>query len=233
MLIDAGFNYTDLVKRLKDIGTDIKDINAILITHEHLDHVRGVKVLSKKLKIPVYVNEATKKACHYLDEVSSIIEFETDKKFQIGEMMINPFHISHDASDPVGFLVYTDNVKIGVATDLGIVTNEVREKLMGSDILIIESNHDVRMVKEGPYPWHLKKRILGTEGHLSNEECLSLLEDLLHPNLRHIFLAHISKVNNSPSLAFVPAESIIKNKKMEETSLHLSWQDYASSIAQI
>ncbi len=232
MLIDAGLSSMQILSRLRAIHVDIREIKGILITHEHQDHVAGADVLALTYQIPVYANEQTRRAARNLRKLPvSVHSFETDVPFTIGSFYIHPFPISHDAADPVGFSVQTDQQKVGMVTDLGGLTPSL-DRLKGCDLLILESNYDTEMLVNGPYPDHLKKRVLSDHGHLSNSDSALLLKTLLHPKLKYLFLAHLSQKNNLPDLAYQAAQEILK-KEESAAQLHLAWQNFISSVAEL
>jgi phosphoribosyl 1,2-cyclic phosphodiesterase len=201
VLIDAGLSATEIIRRLAQVGVDGGELDAILISHEHTDHTRGAGTLARKLKIPLLVSYPTCREMHASLRKVEIVEFESGYPFTFMDLVIDPFPITHDASDPVGFLIESRDGKIGIATDLGIATRLVKDKLKGCRVLVLESNHDEEMLQNGPYPWHLKQRIRSRHGHLSNVESAELLDEIIHPGLEGVFLAHLSEVNNDPEVA--------------------------------
>ncbi len=203
ILVDAGLSLRETKARLKAIGVSPEEISAVIISHDHRDHVQGLGPLARGLNIPVYITEKTWKIVRpWQGNGYKVIEFEAGTAFEIGGITIEPFSTPHDAADPVGFCFYAGNVKMGLATDLGYATRLVTERLKGCNLLLLESNHDPVMLKDGPYPWHIKQRVAGKEGHLSNEDSAALLSNLIHPGLRRVTLAHISQTNNLPRLAY-------------------------------
>ena len=209
ILVDAGLSAREIVRRLAVIGVDPADIDGLFISHEHVDHVRGVGVLARKYRLPVYVSYPTHR--QVLDGVrdAAVIEFESGYSFGFRDLLIDPFPITHDACDPVGFTVECREGKVGVATDLGTATRLVADKLKGCRVLVLESNHDEDMLMGGPYPWHLKQRIKSRHGHLSNSDSAALLAEVIHPGLEGLFLAHLSEVNNDPAVAKEVTESLL------------------------
>lgn len=229
LLIDAGLSSTQILSRLRAIQVDIREIKGVLITHEHQDHVAGADVLGLTYGVPIYANEETRRAARALRKLPVPVHaFETDLPFAIGPFYIHPFPISHDAADPVGFTVQTDLHKVGMVTDLGSLTPSL-DRLSACDLLILESNYDAEMLANGPYPDHLKKRVSGNHGHLSNSDSALLLRTLLHPKLQYLFLAHLSQKNNLPELAYQTAQEILK-KEESAAQLHLSWQNFISPV---
>ncbi len=203
ILVDAGFSGVEIQRRMASKGLNPENLDAILVTHEHGDHIQGVGVLSRRFKVPVYINQETEKAAaRQLGTIKNRQYFECGKPFTIGRLRLHPFPISHDAGDPAGFTVGSNGVKIGIATDLGIATHLVKAHLQQCRLLILEANHDPVMLENGPYPWPLKQRVSGRTGHLSNEASKDLLQAVQHDALTHVILAHLSEVNNSPQQAF-------------------------------
>ncbi len=216
ILVDAGIGPRILKKRLESIDVNINDIDAVIVTHEHEDHTRAIT----KIRIPVYV--ATETVPIWKNSVESLNEFESDEPFEINDLFITPFSVPHDAIDPVGFTIQADNLKIGVVTDIGSVTSLVVEKLKGSNVLVLESNHDMNLLFYSQYPWMLKQRIKGRLGHLSNVQSGALLNTLFHNYLKYVVLAHLSMINNSPKVAFDEAMKIINRKDTDSTEIHVA-----------
>ena len=202
ILIDAGLSGVELQRRLVSRDLDPEHLDAIIVTHEHSDHIQGVGVLSRRYKLPVYINQKTQMASPRLGNLYETRPFECGRTFHISNLTIHPFSISHDAEDPVGFTVSQNGTTIAIATDLGIATSMVKEHLKRCALLVLEANHDPQMLETGPYPWPLKQRIKGRTGHLSNTSSKILLEELQHGNLKQVILAHLSEINNTPQLAF-------------------------------
>ena len=203
ILIDGGFSGIEIQRRLASIGVDFGAIDAILVTHEHSDHIRGVPILSRRGNIPVYANPATYMAAGpKLNKLHSFCEFETGVAFYFQELAIHPFSVSHDTSDPVGFVITDGHYSVGYCTDTGRITRLMQHRLAGCDGLVLESNHDPQLLKNGPYPPYLKQRVQSKNGHLANHEAAAFLKDLLHDALHHVVLAHISETNNQPQLAY-------------------------------
>ncbi|MDB6024800.1 MAG: Beta-lactamase domain protein [Verrucomicrobiales bacterium] len=203
LLIDAGFSGRQIRQRLATISKAPEGLQGILITHEHSDHITGLGGLAAKLKIPVFCNRPTKDAIEA--QMESQLEyhiFDTGASFEIGDVVIDTFSVPHDASDPVGFLLHTDCGRIGFVTDLGHATKLVLERARRANVLVLESNHDVKMLQEHPYrPWSLKQRVMSRHGHLSNEAAADATEEIMSSELRHLFLAHLSRDCNKPEIA--------------------------------
>jgi phosphoribosyl 1,2-cyclic phosphodiesterase len=202
LLIDAGLSGIEIERRLRSRGLDPENLNAILVSHEHSDHIQGVGVLSRRYKLPVYINSKTRKSADsQLGNLHEFKNFECGSLFTINDLSIHPFSISHDAKDPCGFTINQNGTKIGIATDLGIATSMVKSHLKGCTLLVLEANHDEQMLINGPYPWPIKQRIKSRTGHLSNEASKTLLNELQHDGLKHVMLAHLSETNNTPQKA--------------------------------
>jgi phosphoribosyl 1,2-cyclic phosphodiesterase len=203
VLIDAGLSGVEIERRMKSRDLKTDNLDAIIVSHEHSDHIQGVGVLARRYNLPVYMSPETyRTASAQLGIIKNIQNFSCGTKFNINDLNIRPFSISHDASDPAGFTIGCNGQKIGIATDLGIATAMVRQHLKNCCCLIIEANHDVPMLEEGPYPWSIKQRVKGRTGHLSNESSQKLLMDVIHDQMSHVILAHLSETNNTAEKAF-------------------------------
>lgn len=235
ILVDAGMAGKKIDEALKSIDENPKDIDGIFITHEHIDHVKGVGVLSRKYDIPIYANEPTWVAMEksignikshnvkFMDRRSSV---------SIKDLDIRSFNIPHDAAAPVGYSMCCNGKICSVATDMGTFTEEIKENIKESDVMLIESNHDVQMVKYGPYPYPLKTRILSEIGHLSNDDCGNAILDLLRiKDKRKIFLGHLSNTNNYPELAYKTVSNILEENDIvigDDVYLSLAERNNAS-----
>ncbi len=201
-MIDAGLSRREIAKRLAAIGEELGCLDAVLVTHEHSDHTCGVPALVKASqgRLPIYVTHGT---AEYIDwgECTPVIEkFQAGCCFSIGDLEVASFTIPHDAADPVGFTVTAQGVKVSIATDLGYVTDSLRVHLRGVDMLVLESNHDLEMLRVGPYPWSVKQRVMSRRGHLSNEVAAEFIEEDLDTSVSTLVLGHISEHNNHPEL---------------------------------
>jgi len=278
ILVDCGLSCKELFRRMKLAGEEPETLDAILITHEHSDHVSGVAVTARKLGIPVYFTEGTHRAwmrwltprrqmtyAQWLEQcrkqaaerqaesepaaeegepdegdlaevapvpleeagaaelvsqpkskdptwLPAIEYFRAGEPFEIGDIAVSPFTIPHDAADPVGFVFRAKGVRMASATDLGYISPNVREQLKGVDLLLLESNHDLEMLRDGPYPWSVKQRVLSRVGHLSNEAAAGFLEDGYDGQAAYVILAHLSESNNLPELARVTAERALNGR---------------------
>lgn len=261
ILVDAGLSCRELMKRMKSAGEDPSTLDAILVTHEHRDHVQGLAVTARKLGIPVYITEPTHRAwvrwmtprrrvtyAEWLEQwkarhtqeatpdaepdpeelataeealsqpardpaaLPAVEYFQSGNGFHIGDIAVTPFTIPHDAIDPVGFVFQTAGIRVGLATDLGYMPSNLHMHLRGCDILMLESNHDLDMLRDGPYPWSVKQRVLSRVGHLSNDAAAEFLADDYDGHASYVVLAHLSESNNLPELARIAAERALGEK---------------------
>ena len=207
MLVDIGISGKKMEAGLNSIDLTGRDLDGILITHEHSDHIKGLGVIARRYGLPVYATEGTIDAMLESGSLGKLPEgifheIREDEPFHIKDLTINPFGIPHDAAQPVGYRVECGDSSVGIATDLGKYDEYIVENLQNLDALLLEANHDIHMLEVGGYPYYLKQRILGDRGHLSNELSGQLLCDILHDNLKHIMLGHLSKENNYARLAY-------------------------------
>ncbi len=206
VLLDAGVAAKRIFAALANLGVNPAEIRAVIVSHEHSDHTGGVGAVARKLNIPLYVNEGTLAQCaHRIGKLPAGVEyFETGSAFNIRDLRIHPFSSSHDAADSCNFTFTRDGDeerKLGVATDLGFPTALAVNKLKHCTTLVLESNHDERMLMEGPYDWALKQRIKSINGHLSNLQAVGVVSQVMHHGLQNLVLAHLSEINNDPRLA--------------------------------
>ena len=214
ILVDAGLSGRETFKRLKALGERTEEISAILITHEHSDHVNGLQRLAKKLNVPVFITAPTRHAWSravrdsegVIPELPKSEHFSAGRGFRIGDIEVMPFTIPHDAADPVGFTFCAEGVKVGFATDLGYMPANVRNHLRGCSVLVMESNHDLEMLRSGPYPWSVKQRVMSRVGHLSNDSLAEFFTSDYDGGAEYLVLAHLSEQNNHPELARTAAE---------------------------
>jgi phosphoribosyl 1,2-cyclic phosphodiesterase len=213
ILIDAGFSGKKIKEKLETIGEDISNIKALLITHEHGDHILGAGIISRKYNLPIYITRESYEACeHKLGKINpSNLKFIEDS-FHLGEVLVTPFDVMHDAARTVGFSIQYLDKKLTLATDIGHITNIVKEHFKGSQIAIIECNYDYQMLMNCEYPWDLKARVKGRNGHLCNDDTAKFLTDLYHEDLKKAYLVHVSNDSNCYDLAFNTVEfELIKN----------------------
>jgi len=217
ILVDAGISCRETFKRMKSLGRDPHSISAVLITHEHSDHVYGLATLAKKLNVPVFMTGATHQAwarslrndSGQMPEIAKLEIFCAGRSFQIADITVTPFTIPHDAADPVGFTFRVEGSKIAIATDLGYIPASVRDHLLGCDVLVMESNHDLEMLRAGSYPWSVKQRVMSRVGHLSNESLAEFFAQDYDGGASYILLAHLSEQNNHPEIARQAAEKAL------------------------
>lgn len=226
-LIDAGLSGVEIERRLAKVNINPQTLTAIIITHEHSDHIKGAGVLSRRFDLPIYISQKTYQAAQSIGKINDLYFFECGTPFKIDQIKVSPFSISHDAKDPVGLTMEYNGYKMGFATDLGIVTSLVREHLKDSHILYLESNHDPDMLINGSYPWYLKQRIKGRTGHLSNKDAKLLVSELKTDRLKHVILAHLSEENNCPQKA---EKEVLKGLNASNVSLHVAGPDKPGKI---
>ncbi|MBI5273274.1 MAG: MBL fold metallo-hydrolase [Chlamydiia bacterium] len=229
VLIDAGLSAAQLQKRLSELSVDISTIQAILVTHEHTDHILGLASLAERFNIPIFANAETAQGiCSALHIRPRFKIFTTGEPFEFSDLEIHPFSVPHDTLDPVAFTVRTGGIKLGVCADLGHVTSLIRKQLEGCDYLYVEANHEPSMVHASARPQVYKQRVLGRQGHLSNEECAQLLVSIYHSGLKHVYLAHLSSECNTPDVAL----SMVRARLIpdqQELSLSVAYQDRISA----
>ena len=230
LLLDAGFSCRELGTRLRAVGVEPHRLDAIVITHEHADHIRGAALFSRTHRVPVYCTEATFRAAGLAragvhgDGVFAHVEVEAGVAFEVGGLRLVPFPVPHDAVDTVGYSVTCGEGRFGYATDLGHDPEPVRAALGDCDLLMLESNHDVEMLQRGPYPWVVKERVLGRHGHLDNETAAALLCDVATERTRRVILAHLSRTNNRPDLALRAARGEFERRGRTAPDLHPAGQ---------
>ena len=213
MLVDAGLSGSRVTQELSRIGISPACLDAILVTHEHIDHIKGIGILSRKYDLPVYATEGTWRAM--MDKIGNVQEkniriFEPEQDFFIGSIDVTPFSTPHDAAQPVGYTFEVSGAKLAIATDLGCVRDGWLKHILGSDAVILESNFDPDMLQTGPYPYELKRRIMGRHGHLSNDDAGEVAAELVRHGAKQIILGHLSKENNYPELALKCCELALR-----------------------
>ena len=229
ILADAGLSFKETCRRLAMIGEDPAGLNAILISHEHTDHVSGLARLARKLDIPVYISWLTAPAIDWMGYTPKMEQFLAGTTLAIGDIEVDTFTIPHDAIDPVGFCFRAQGVKFGLATDLGYVTDSIRFHLRGADLLLLESNHDLDMLKVGPYPWSVKQRVMSRVGHLSNDmACDFILRDF-ESGAAALILGHLSEHNNHPEIARIAASQALERRGLE-TRLVIAQQKQPTEV---
>jgi phosphoribosyl 1,2-cyclic phosphodiesterase len=217
LLIDAGLSGKKITGLLDEIGVQPEYIQAILVTHEHRDHIQGLGVMARRYNIPVYANDLTWKE---LDPLCGSIQteqkfhFEREERLTLGDIEIESYGISHDAACPMSFCFHHNGRKLSVATDLGYVSDKIKGTLSESDVLVFEANHDVDMLRMGAYPWNVKRRIMSDVGHLSNEASGEALVDIIHDRTKKVYLAHLSQDNNMRDLARMTVEQTLQKEDL-------------------
>jgi phosphoribosyl 1,2-cyclic phosphodiesterase len=238
LLIDAGLSAKKIKEALNSIGEKPEELSAILISHEHSDHIKGAGIISRKYKVPIYANNGTWAAMEMcigpVDSANKII-FDTGCEFYIGDICIKAFAIPHDASEPVGFNFFIDGKKVTTATDIGHIDKELLGCLECSELLLLESNHDTEMLKVGPYPWPLKKRIMGDSGHLSNDTAGKVIAYLAQKGTKRFMLGHLSRENNFPELAYQTVKNVLCEKTvgMDEIMLDVALRDKVGKVIEL
>jgi phosphoribosyl 1,2-cyclic phosphodiesterase len=228
ILIDAGISYKQLQLRLSEIGVDVADIEAVLITHEHMDHIAGLKTLCTHSKVCVISNAETAKGIYQnLQFLPRFKIFTTGEAFEFKDLRIHPFSVQHDTLDPVGFVIETQNLKLGFCTDLGYVTSLVVSHLQGCDYLYLEANHEPESVYASNRSYIYKQRVLSRQGHLSNQESSNLLLSVMHKNLKHVHLAHLSSECNSEKGALQSIRRVME-KAGHLPEISIAYQDKIS-----
>jgi phosphoribosyl 1,2-cyclic phosphodiesterase len=228
ILIDAGISAKALKEKLGQINIDLSHIDAILVTHEHTDHIQGLKALAYRLGIPILANHETAKGIvEHFHDCPKFKIFSTGETFEFGDLVIHPFSVQHDTLDPVAFTIRTDHLKLGVCTDLGFVTSLVQKQLEQCDYLYVEANHQPSMVHASARPMIYKQRVLGRSGHLSNEACGTLLSHIAHSKLKHVHLAHLSSECNTPETALGVVQDILQANGIQ-LDISIAFQDKVS-----
>ena len=237
-LVDIGISGKKVVAGLEALDVDPSTIDGILITHEHSDHIKGIGIFSRKYDVPIYTTQKTWDKLIDENMIGKISEdnqrvIEKEVYFKVGELHILPYGIYHDAIDPVGYIFEYNNKKITLTTDCGMIDERILERMKGSDGILLEFNHDIRMLEAGSYPFYLKKRILSNVGHLNNEDAARALVEIYHPGLKWAVLGHLSKDNNVPDLALLTAQSALEENHIrvgEDLEVFVAKRDEVSKM---
>lgn len=237
LLLDAGISGRQLTERLGEAaGRAMKDLDAVLLTHEHIDHVRGIRQVAKLTDTPIYATEGT---WSYIADSLSESSAERFRQvtagdvIEVGDIVVTPFAVSHDAEEPVAYRFDCAGQALAVVTDLGYMSDTIKSTLKGCQCFVLEANHDVDMLRAGPYPWSVKRRILSDKGHLSNQDAAVALSDLLGTESVEVYLAHLSESNNQPDLAEITVESVLQEIRpsfLEQVKLHRTSRHVATQI---
>lgn len=224
ILVDAGISARRIKKALGDINVSIEDLNGILITHEHRDHIGGLKTLTKNYHVPIYTREDTFQSMYCVGDIAIDCFHAIGEDFKVGNLNIRAFNISHDAADPVGYSICQKDQKCTIVTDLGFVSSSVQAAIDHSNLLVLEANHDLQLLKDGTYPWSLKQRILSNRGHLSNSDAAWALVRM-QKEQTGVILAHLSEENNRPEVAQSTVCEIVERQGFDltnELAVHLA-----------
>jgi phosphoribosyl 1,2-cyclic phosphodiesterase len=228
ILLDSGLSGRETARRLDPLGADLNDFSGIIASHGHNDHVKGIGILARRHNIPVYMNYKTHvEAGRIVGKIPEIHYVKTGSTFEIGDITIETFPVSHDSLDPMGFVISANNTKIAYVTDLGRVTMEILNKITNKDLIVIESNHDLNMLVTGSYPESLKKRILGPEGHLSNIASADALTDAIGVRTEKVILAHLSEDNNTPEITRETVSEILDEEGLGDIDLRIASRYHA------
>ena len=231
ILVDAGLAGRRIEERLRGIDVDIAGLQAIVVSHEHSDHIHGAGVLARRFGLPVWVTQGTLDASRRIFRGKERVRvFENSEAFSIGDLSLQPFALSHDAADPVNFVISGGDSRLGIATDTGVVTRLVYQRLRGADLVVMEANYDRDLLMNGPYPWDLKRRIAGNRGHLPNGTAAETLCGLAEEGLRQAILAHLSEKNNRPELAEEACRSHLEARGVRDFTLAVAEQERPSAI---
>jgi phosphoribosyl 1,2-cyclic phosphodiesterase len=228
LLIDAGLSAKKIEQLIVEVGLTLSDIDGILVTHEHSDHIKGLGAFARKHHCPVFANQATWTA---MSPIIGEVPQQNQEVFQSGDILdfgplqVTTYPISHDAAEPVGYTFSYGDQKLGLATDLGYASKKVKETIFDSDSLILESNHDVELLRMGKYPWNIKRRILGDTGHLSNEAAGEVLVDLVEGRTKHVYLAHLSLQHNLIDLARMSVTNVLEQKGISLSARQIQLHD--------
>jgi phosphoribosyl 1,2-cyclic phosphodiesterase len=218
ILVDAGLSGKRLDHLFSEIGADPSRLSAILVTHEHSDHIKGLGIFARKYNLPIYANDKTWKAMEkQLGKLTQDqhFHFEANQVKTFGNMDIESFSVSHDAVDPMFFTFHAEDKKVALVTDLGYVSEHIKKTIEGANAFVFEANHDISMLQMGHYPWSVKRRILGDMGHVSNEDCGLALSDVITDQTDRVYLAHLSKDNNMKELARMSVDQVLKERDID------------------
>jgi phosphoribosyl 1,2-cyclic phosphodiesterase len=233
LLVDAGLSRKETYARLAAVGERAENFDGLVISHEHTDHTSGLRLLALDLQVPIYISAATRDALSWDPKIRDFELFTPGEKFTSGDIEITPFSVPHDAQDPVAFTFEACGAKIGLVTDLGYIPEVVKQRVRGCCCLVLESNHDLEMLKVGPYPWYVKQRVMSRHGHLSNHATAGFLAGDYDGNAQLLVLAHLSETNNHPEIARLSAEEgLARRTRGGNLELHLASQSAPTQVFQ-
>jgi phosphoribosyl 1,2-cyclic phosphodiesterase len=235
ILIDAGLSYRETARRLETIQADVSRVTALCLTHEHSDHTGSLQALHRRVGLALYANSGTIQAVEQGGKTGPLPwnVFTTGMPFRIGDLDVEPFSVPHDSYDPVGFVIGCGAARVGVVTDMGMVTGLIRERLRRCQAVVVESNHDEKLLRDADRPWSLKQRIAGRQGHLSNEQAAELLAELAADTLRVVLLAHLSADCNRPELAMKTVRRVLEAKGRGHVDVKLTYPDQPSDVVDV
>jgi len=235
LLVDAGLSGRETVRRATLANLPLDRLAAVLLTHEHHDHTCGLGVLQRRHRVALYANSGTIDRLEKLGrhELLRWTVFQTGSPFELGDFRVEPFSVPHDALDPVGFIFTSGGVKVGVVTDMGMATTLIRERLRHCRILVVEANHDEHLLKQSGRPWSLIQRILGRQGHLSNEALAAMLVEIAHPGMTDVLLAHLSRECNEPALAEREVRRALAARGHGHIRIHMTYPDRPSQVVRV
>ncbi len=232
ILVDGGLSAKAIATRLEKIGASLEQVKGVCLSHEHSDHIAGLKTLQSKYAIPLFANEGTIQGLKNSKDLAALAwqKFQTGSAFEIGDLNIEPFSVPHDAMEPVGFVITCGAESIGIVTDLGIPTALVRERLKNCNAIVLESNHDEEMLMNSQRPWQLKQRILGRQGHLSNVRAAAMLAEIAGPHLQRVFLAHLSSECNRQDVAWRATRDALARAGHTHITISMTFPNQVSEI---
>jgi phosphoribosyl 1,2-cyclic phosphodiesterase len=225
ILVDAGFSMKETARRLATLQIPLESIQGIVISHEHSDHIHGVETLAKNLNIPVYMAPAALEASRISQNKYSMEFIRAEESFAIGDIVVQPFSIPHDSVEPLAFSFVAEGIKTSIVTDLGYIPELVKQRVAGSHCLIFEANHDLEMLKVGPYPWFVKQRVMSRHGHLSNDTTAQFFAEDYDGTAEHVLLAHISLKNNHPEIVRMSIAQALESRGLPPEKIQLTHQD--------
>jgi len=232
LLVDAGLSRREILKRIKGVGESAENVQGIVISHEHSDHISALPVLSKNLDCPVYLTPATEAGVCWNGHTPKLELFQAGTRFTVGDIEVETFGIPHDAADPVGFCFRAGGIKIGIVTDLGYIPDSIKFHLHSTHLLVLESNHDIEMLKVGPYPWSVKQRVMARTGHLSNDVAAQFIREDMDASITTLVLGHLSEHNNHPALVRLTASQAIEGRGLT-TRLVIAEQHRPTEVFEI